>query len=113
MELFLDISDLSLKKHGERVCGDQIRTARTPDKTIVVLSDGLGSGVKASILATLTTEIIIRMLKADVGLADVVKTVIGTLPVCRVRKIAYSTFAVMEILHAVRDNLEIDLRLHR
>jgi len=91
MELFLDISDLSLKKHGESVCGDQIRTARTPDKTIVVL---------ASILATLTTEIIIRMLKADVGLADVVETVIGTLPVCRVRKIAYSTFAVMEILHA-------------
>ena len=100
MELFLDISDLSLKKHGESVCGDQIRTARTADKTIVVLSDGLGSGIKASILATLTTEIIIRMLKADVGLADVVETVIGTLPVCRVRKIAYSTFAVMEILHA-------------
>ena len=100
MELFLDISELSLKKHGESVCGDQIRTARTPDKTIVVLSDGLGSGIKASILATLTTEIIIRMLKADVGLADVVETVIGTLPVCRVRKIAYSTFAVMEILHA-------------
>jgi len=100
MELFLDISELSLKKHGESVCGDQVRTARTPDKTIVVLSDGLGSGVKASILATLTTEIIIRMLKADVGLADVVETVVGTLPVCRVRKIAYSTFVVMEILHA-------------
>ena len=99
-ELFLDISELSLKKHGESVCGDQIRTARTSDKTIVVLSDGLGSGIKASILATLTTEIIIRMLKADVGLADVVETVIGTLPVCRVRKIAYSTFAVIEIFHA-------------
>ena len=99
-DLFLDISELSLKKHGESVCGDQIRTVRTSDKTIVVLSDGLGSGIKASILATLTTEIIIRMLKADVGLADVVETVIGTLPICRVRKIAYSTFAVIEIFHA-------------
>jgi len=100
MGLFVDISELSLKKHGERLCGDQVKTVRTEDKTIVVLSDGLGSGVKASILATLTTEIIMRMLKADVGLADVVATVIGTLPVCKVRKIAYSTFAVMEILHA-------------
>ncbi len=98
-DLFVDISDLAIKKHGESLCGDQIKTARTEDKTIIVLSDGLGSGVKASILATLTTEIIIRMLKADVGLADVVETVIGTLPVCKKRKIAYSTFAVMEILH--------------
>ena len=98
-ELFVDISDLAVKKYGESLCGDQIKTARTEDKTIIVLSDGLGSGVKASILATLTTEIIIRMLKADVGLADVVETVIGTLPVCKRRKIAYSTFAVMEILH--------------
>jgi len=99
MELFADISELAIKKHGESLCGDQIKTARTENKTIVVLSDGLGSGVKASILATLTTEIIVRMLKADVGLADVVETVIGTLPVCKSRKIAYSTFAVMEILH--------------
>ncbi len=100
MGFFVDISELSLRKHGESLCGDQVKTAQTEDRTIVVLSDGLGSGVKASILATLTTEIIIRMLKADVGLADVVATVIGTLPVCKVRKIAYSTFAVMEILHA-------------
>jgi hypothetical protein len=99
IELFADISELAIKKHGESLCGDQIKTARTESKTIVVLSDGLGSGVKASILATLTTEIIVRMLKADVGLADVVETVIGTLPVCKSRKIAYSTFAVMEILH--------------
>jgi len=99
-ELFIDISELAIKKYGESLCGDQIKTARTEDKTIIVLSDGLGSGVKASILATLTTEIIIRMLKADVGLADVVETVIGTLPVCKSRKIAYSTFAVMEIQHA-------------
>jgi len=100
MGLFVDISELAIKKHGESLCGDQIKTARTENKTIVVLSDGLGSGVKASILATLTTEIIVRMLKADVGLSDVVETVIGTLPVCKSRKIAYSTFAVMEILHS-------------
>ncbi len=89
MGLFVDISELAIKKHGESLCGDQIKTARTENKTIVVLSDGLGSGVKASILATLTTEIIVRMLKADVGLTDVVETVIGTLPVCKSRKINF------------------------
>jgi hypothetical protein len=63
----------------------------------VVLSDGLGSGVKANILATLTTEIILTMLKAESSLEDVIQTVIQTLPICKVRKIAYATFVIIEI----------------
>jgi hypothetical protein len=97
--IYYEIFPFSLQKHGEEVCGDQVKLFRTPEKTIVVLSDGLGSGIKATILARLTTEIIVRMLKAEAPLREVVETVTGTLPTCRVRGLAYATFAILQIQH--------------
>ncbi len=99
MRDFLDIHEASLRKSGEELCGDQVRIARTPGRTIAVLSDGLGSGVKASILASLTSTIILTMLKRDAPMDEVISTVIGTLPVCKVRQIAYATFTVVEVSH--------------
>lgn len=99
MGCFLDIWYESLNKHGEELCGDKVKVYKTQRKTIVVLSDGLGSGVKANILASLTTEIIVTMLRADVPLKEVISTVIGTLPACKERKIAYSTFTAIEVDH--------------
>lgn len=97
---FYEIFPLSLNRHGEELCGDQVKILRLPERSIVVLSDGLGSGVKASILARLTTEIIVTMIRAEAALHDVIETVVGTLPMCRVRKIAYATFVLLEIEHA-------------
>ncbi|MBD2483793.1 SpoIIE family protein phosphatase [Planktothrix sp. FACHB-1365] len=100
---FFDICNLSLNKKGEELCGDQVKFTKTETKSTIVLSDGLGSGVKASILATLTTEILITMLNADVPLEEVIKTVIGTLPICQVRKIAYATFTIISINHLTNE----------
>jgi len=97
VDRYLDIYDLSLKKKGEELCGDTFKMLQTPHKTLVVLSDGLGSGVKANILATMTTEIILTLLSQEIPLEEVIKTIIGTLPICKVRKIAYSTFTIVEI----------------
>lgn len=94
---FLDISDLSLNKKGEELCGDKVKYLKTDKHATIVLSDGLGSGVKANILATLTTEILIKMLSADLPLEEVLKTIIATLPICQVRKIAYSTFSIIQV----------------
>ncbi|MCC7446943.1 MAG: SpoIIE family protein phosphatase [Anaerolineae bacterium] len=99
MEYFLDVFSASLNKTGEELCGDKVKVLKTPNTTIVVLSDGLGSGVKANILATLTAEIIVNMLRADIPLNEVISTVIGTLPICKVRQIAYATFTAIEIDH--------------
>nr|WP_159791051.1 SpoIIE family protein phosphatase [Sodalinema gerasimenkoae] len=103
---FFDICHLSLNKQGEELCGDKVKFIKTETKTTIVLSDGLGSGVKANILATLTSEILITMLNADVALEAVMETVIGTLPICQVRKIAYATFTVIQI-----DNITNDFRV--
>jgi hypothetical protein len=94
---FLDVYSSSLNKKGEELCGDKVKYLRTDKKLTIILSDGLGSGVKANILATLTTEILLTMLDADVPLEEVIKTVIATLPICKVRKIAYSTFTIIQV----------------
>jgi hypothetical protein len=94
---FIDIYDASLNKKGEELCGDQVKYHKTDKKVTIVLSDGLGSGVKANILATLTAEILLTMLDADVPLEEVLKTIIATLPICQVRKIAYSTFTIIQV----------------
>lgn len=96
---FFDIFYYSLNKNNEELCGDQVKFTRKENKSIIVLSDGLGSGVKACILATLTTEILITMLDANLPLKEVIETIIGTLPICQVRKIAYATFTIITINH--------------
>ncbi|MCX7717043.1 MAG: serine/threonine-protein phosphatase [Candidatus Sumerlaeaceae bacterium] len=97
MEAFVEIETVQLNKHGEQLCGDRVLVHRTPGRAVVILSDGLGSGVKANILATLTTTIIRRMISAGADLGDVVDTIAGTLPVCQVRGLAYATFALVEV----------------
>jgi hypothetical protein len=96
---FFDIYYYSLNKQNEELCGDQVKFTKTETKSTIVLSDGLGSGVKASILATLTTEILITMLDADLPLKEVIETIVGTLPICQVRNIAYATFTIISLDH--------------
>lgn len=97
--MFVDIYSESLNQQGEELCGDVVRAARQADRSIVVLSSGLGGGVKACILATLTAEIIVTMFRNDVPVEEVVATVIGTLPVSKPQGAAYSTFTVLEVHH--------------
>lgn len=95
--LCVDIASRSLIKHEEELCGDMVQTVRDGDTSVLVLSDGLGSGVKANILATLTSKIISTMIAEKMSIEECVNTVVSTLPVCKTRGVAYSTFTIIKV----------------
>lgn len=96
--LCADIGYKSINHFGEELCGDHIDIIeQEDDSTIIVLADGLGSGVKASILSTLTSKIISTMISAGLSLESCVDTIAATLPICSVRGVAYSTFSIIHI----------------
>lgn len=100
-DLTTDIGYLSINHDGEQLCGDHVDIVEPEDgnSTILVLADGLGSGVKANILSTLTSKILSTMLASGLKLEEAVQTLVETLPVCSVRKVAYSTFTVIRIVN--------------
>ena len=97
-DLCADIGYKSINHYGEQLCGDHVDIVEpSDDSTVIVLSDGLGSGVKASILSTLTSKIISTMLAEGLSLEECVETIAATLPVCSVRGVAYSTFTIIHL----------------
>ncbi len=98
-DLCTEIGFKSINHVGEQLCGDHVDIIDTDDNSsVIVLADGLGSGVKASILSTLTSKIISTMISAGLPLEDCVSTIAATLPVCSVRGVAYSTFSLINII---------------
>lgn len=97
-DLCAEIGYKSIIHYGEELCGDHIDIVEPDDdSTVIVLSDGLGSGVKASILSTLTSKIISTMMAEGLSLEECVETIAATLPVCSLRGVAYSTFTIIHL----------------
>ncbi len=97
MELCLETGCTSLNHVGEELCGDNVAYTIKDDYTTLVLADGLGSGVKANILSTLTSKILCTMAANDIDIYECVETIIQTLPVCSERGVAYSTFSIIHV----------------
>ena len=99
-DLCADIGYKSVNHYGEQLCGDHVDIVEQGENsTVVVLADGLGSGVKASILSTLTSKIISTMMSEGLSLEDCVETIAATLPICSVRGVAYSTFTIVHLIN--------------
>ena len=99
-DLCADIGYKSINHAGEELCGDHVDVVEETDgSTVIVLADGLGSGVKASILSTLTSKIISTMMAAGLPIEECVETIACALPVCSVRGVAYSTFTILHLMN--------------
>lgn len=98
--LCADIGWKSINHEGEQLCGDHVDIVeQNENSTVIVLADGLGSGVKASILSTLTSKIISTMMAEGLSLEECVSTIAATLPICSVRGVAYSTFTIIHMIN--------------
>ncbi len=93
----VDMAYKSLNKKGEELCGDKVEILHTKDSHILILADGMGSGVKANILATMTSKILGTMFLRDIPLERCVETIAETLPICQVRQVAYATFSIIQV----------------
>lgn len=99
-DLCADIGYKSINHYGEELCGDHVDVVeQSENSAVIVLADGLGSGVKASILSTLTSKIISTMMAAELPIEECVATIAATLPVCSVRGVAYSTFTIIHLIN--------------
>lgn len=97
--LCTDVGYSCFNKFGEQLCGDHVDVVdQDGNSPVVVLADGLGSGVKANILSTLTTKIISTMMANSMSIENCVSTIAATLPVCATREVAYSTFTILRIV---------------
>lgn len=98
--MFIDIDCHQIKKYNQNAFGDYFVSKRYPDeeRLVAVLSDGLGSGIKANILSCMTATMLLRFVEGDqIPIRDAAEIVMNSLPVCQVRKISYSTFSIIDI----------------
>lgn len=95
--MFVDIDCAQLKKYNQNAYGDYFVSKKYQDsgRMIAVLSDGLGSGVKANILSCMTATMLLKFLEAEKNIKKAAETIMNSLPVCQVRKISYSTFSAI------------------
>ncbi len=98
-DLFIEIESCQKNKHGQDICGDSFMTRKfaEEDRVISVLSDGLGHGLKANILSTMTATMALKFTASDVDLICSAETIMNALPVCRVRNISYATYTIVDI----------------
>lgn len=99
MSVSIDAAWKSMNKHKEELCGDKVEIVKKDDSDILILADGMGSGVKANILSTLTSKILATMMGKGATIEECVETIAKTLPICQVRKVAYATFSILQIFH--------------
>jgi hypothetical protein len=106
-DFYIEVNSQQKNHDGERICGDVFlyRYIKEEDRVIAVLSDGMGSGVKANILATLTATMALNFTREHKEVDRIAEIIMNTLPVCSERKISYSTFTIVDIESSGRANI--------
>lgn len=98
-DIFIEVDCFQKNKAGNIVCGDSFMSQKLKDeeRIISVLSDGLGSGIKASVLSTMTVTMAMNYTAMNESILQTALSIINTLPQDMVRKISYSTFCIFDI----------------
>lgn len=95
---FVELGHYQVRKRGQGAEGDAFLSRKAEDGRIIsVLSDGLGSGIKAGVLATLTASMAIKFVAEDIPIRRAAGIIMKTLPVCKERRISYATFTIVDI----------------
>ncbi|MZP56521.1 MAG: SpoIIE family protein phosphatase, partial [Bacteroidales bacterium] len=106
-DFYIEVNSQQRNHDEERICGDVFlnRYIKEEDRVVAVLSDGMGHGVKANILATLTATMALNFTREHKEIVRIAEIIMNTLPVCSERKIAYSTFTIVDIESSGKTNI--------
>jgi hypothetical protein len=106
-DFYIEVNSQQRNHDEERICGDVFlnKYIKEEDRIVAVLSDGMGHGVKANILATLTATMALNFTSEHKEVARIAEIIMNTLPVCSERKIAYSTFTIVDIESSGKTNI--------
>ena len=98
-DVFVEMECFQLCHDGEIVCGDDFLFERLEQENrhLAVLSDGLGSGIKANLLACMTTTMALEFVRSNMDVLLSAEIIMDTLPVCEVRRISYATFSIFDL----------------
>lgn len=100
-DAFVEVDYWQEKKEGQMVCGDVIATNAISSKQgrlVICVADGLGSGIKANILATLASTMAVELVSRETDIKRTAEMIMKSLPVCNDRKLAYCTFSIADVL---------------
>ncbi len=110
-DIFIDVDYYQIYKHDQKIGGDVFLLSKNPGnhQIVATLSDGLGSGVKANVLASLTAHMAHKLSFGGMDLNNSAKIIMNTLPVCKERKISYSTFTIADIRYPSMKDIQVSL----
>ncbi|GBU20909.1 hypothetical protein R80B4_00796 [Fibrobacteres bacterium R8-0-B4] len=96
---FIEVGHFQLCKYNQNAPGDVFLSQKNPSdgRVITTLSDGLGSGIKAGVLAALTATMATKFIAYNIPIRRVSEIIMDTLPVCSERGISYATFTLVDI----------------
>lgn len=99
-DLCIDIDYSQLYKYGQKIGGDVFYLDRASGSNVItaILSDGLGSGVRANVLASLTSHMASKLSLSPMDLQRSAEVIMDTLPVDSIKGISYSTFTIARII---------------
>ena len=94
-----EVGHFQMNHEGEKICGDVFLSKRIPEenRVLCVLSDGMGHGVRANVLATLTATISLNFSMEHKDANALAGMIMKALPVCSERKISYATYTIIDI----------------
>ena len=98
-EVHVEIDVQQKRPKGEIACGDvfQSNIIREEGRTIMVLIDGIGHGIKASVLATLTATMAMKYMKLQTKPEVAARIIMEALPKSSDGKESYATFTIIEL----------------
>jgi hypothetical protein len=99
LDTFVEVDHFQICKNGQVAAGDVFLSelSNGGKRIVTTLSDGLGSGIRANVLASLTAKMIVKFILSGIQLRRAAEIIVNSLPVSSESGLSYATFTLLDI----------------